>query len=186
MRPASSLIHNAALMLNTHGGTPMLRTTLHTIPVLTLFLLLLPTPSQAQHWTAEEQELIDAIEACWATWNAERFEVAFLEVCRPTEATTYWWTPDTAPLFAVSDWIRNLQANRENRVLSQDLRPLRVQVSGPFGFIWFHGIRLYQSADGSREVESWRGFEVWQRTPEGWSFFGGMGTPDAGSADTRQ
>ena len=50
-------------------------------------------------------------------------------------------------------------------LLSQDFRPIHVKVSSDFAFIYFHSIRLWESADGTRETESWTGFEVWKRTP---------------------
>lgn len=35
-----------------------------------------------------------------------------------------------------------------------------IQLSGEFGFIWYHGIRLWERGDGAGETESWRGFEA--------------------------
>jgi hypothetical protein len=53
------------------------------------------------------------------------------------------------------------------------------QLAGDYGFIFFHGIRLYKAPDGSRQTESWKGMEVWRRTDDGWGYFAGMGTSDA-------
>lgn len=140
---------------------------------------ILPMTASAQNWTSDEQSLIDAIEHCWDRAANNMSTQVMMDACRPTEATIYWWTPQTAPNNVVSSWIQGLRAAWNRTLLSQDLRPIRVQVDGDFGFIYFHGIRLWALDDGTRETESWRGFEVWKRTAAGWSFYGGTGTPDA-------
>jgi hypothetical protein len=149
------------------------------IHLLLVMIPLLPISTSAQHWSPEEQSLIDAIEHCWERFAGEGTEAAFVEGCRPTHATTYWWTPELTPSAVVSEWSRGVRAAWNRNLLSQDLRAIRVQVSGDVGLIWFHGIRLWERDDGTRETESWRGFEAWQRSTDGWSFWGGMGDPDA-------
>ena len=139
---------------------------------------LLPKAASSQNWTSDEQSLIDAIDHCWDRAMYDGSIEAFMDVCRPTEATIYWWTPETAPINVVSSWMDGLWANWNLSLLSQDLRPIRVQIDGDFGFIYFHGIRLWELDDGTRETQSWKGFEVWKRTAQGWSFHGGSGTPD--------
>ncbi len=146
--------------------------------LLLVLLILNVSPAFAQNWNEEERGLIDAIEACWARAATERSPESLEQACGVTAATTYWWTPETAPFFVESAWVRDMRAGRDRQVVAQDLRPIRIQMVGDFGFIWYHGIRSWQRADGQREIESWRGFEVFQRTSNGWSFFGGMGTPD--------
>ena len=145
--------------------------------VLTLAALL-PTTASAQNWTPDEQSLIDAVEHCWDRAINENSTEAWMTACRPTESTIYWWTVETAPSYVVSAWIEGLRAARNQSLVSQDLRPIRVQVDGDFGFIFFHGIRIWELDDGDRETESWKGFEVWKRTSQGWSFHSGSGSPD--------
>jgi len=141
--------------------------------------VLLPTAASAQNWTPEEQSLIDGVEHCWDRAVNENSRDAMIAACRPTESTIYWWTIETAPAKVVSSWYDGLRTARNRSPISQDLRPIRVQVDGDFGFIFFHGIRLWELDDGSRETQSWKGFEVWKRTDQGWSFHSGSGTPDA-------
>ena len=142
-------------------------------------LAMLPTVSSAQKWSADEQSLIDGVRQCWDMVNTEVSPESLATHCRPADGSSYWWTPETAPHYFVSSWTKGLLEGWNVTLISQDLRPLRVQVDGEFGFIYFHGIRLYEAADGSRQTESWRGMEVWRRTGEGWGYFAGMGTPDA-------
>jgi len=149
------------------------------LAALLILTALLPTAASAQNWTSDEQSLIDAVEHCWERAVNENTTDAMMAACRPTESTIYWWTPETVPSYVVSSWIDGLRAARNRSPLSQDLRPIRVQVDGDFGFIFFHGIRLWELGDGTREIESWKGFEVWERIPQGWSFHSGTGTPDA-------
>ena len=146
---------------------------------LTLAALVLPTAASAQNWTADEQSLIDAMEYCWDRAGNDRSNQVFMEACRPTEATIYWWTPEVAPNHVVSPWIQKMRAAWNLRLVAEDLRPIRVQIDGEFGFIFYHGIRQWERADGTRDTESWKGYEVWKRTAAGWSFYGGTGTPDA-------
>ncbi len=147
--------------------------------VLLMLATLMPMGVSAQNWTSDEQSLIDAIEHCWDRAANTNSTDVMIDACRPTESTIYWWTPETTPNNVVSSWVEEMRAVRNRSLLSQDLRPIRVQVDGDFGFIFFHGIRVWELVDGTRETESWKGFEVWKRTAQGWSFHGGSGTPDA-------
>ncbi len=105
----------------------------------------------------------------------------------PIGASAQNWTSDERALIAAIKhcWVRaaNDQPTPNHVVswtlVSQAFRPIHVQVGGDFGFIYFHGIRLWEAVDGTRETDSWRGFEVWKRTPGGWSFHGESGTPEA-------
>ena len=141
--------------------------------------LLLPAVVHGQHWTSDEQSLIAAIEQCWERGANDPSMTALTDGCRATEATIYWWTPENTPNYVISAWTEGARAAWNRSLLSQDLRPVRVRIDGDFGFIYYHGIRLWELDDGVRETESWKGFEVWKRTPQGWSFDGGTGTPDA-------
>jgi len=123
--------------------------------------------------------LIDAIENCWSRAIADKSMQVLKEACGSTEATTYWWTPQTTPFRQLSPWVEGIRTAWNRKLISQDLRPIRVHLDGEFGFIYFHGIRIWESANGMRETESWRGFEVWKRVGGGWSFVGGTGTPDS-------
>ena len=149
-----------------------------TIRTVLLLTAVLPATASAQHWTPEEQSMINAVAHCWDQVRNLTPEHIMTE-CRPTDRTVYWWTPETAPHYFLSGWNEGLWAAWNLTLISQDLRPIRVQVDGDFGFIFFHGIRVYRTADGARETESWKGYEVWKRTAGGWGFHGGMGTPDA-------
>lgn len=142
-------------------------------------MALLPVAAAGQHWSADEQSLVDAVGHCWDVVNEDISTQAVLANCHPVDGAIYWWTPETAPYYFVSKWTDGLWSAFEMKLISQDLRPLRVQVVGDFGFIYFHGIRLYETPTGTRETESWKGMEVWKRTNGTWGYFGGTGTPDA-------
>ncbi len=137
-----------------------------------------PLAAEAQNWSPDERSLIEAINDCWDRAATEMSMQVLMDACRPTEMTIYWWTPETAPFYHLSSWVEGWRAAWNHTLVAQDLRPIRVQVDGDFGFIYFHGIRVWESPEGVRETESWKGFEVWKRTDEGWSFHGGTGTPD--------
>lgn len=147
-------------------------------PAVLVLLLLLPGPLIGQHWTEEEQSLIDAIEACWAQGATDPSMEEFLEACRPTDETLYWWAPETTPHAVASSWVREVRAVGTDVAVAQDLRPLRIRIDGDFGFIFLHGVRIWQAPDGAQRRESWRGYEVWRRDEGGWSFHSGMGAPD--------
>jgi hypothetical protein len=141
-------------------------------------VFLLPAQVSAQNWSAEERSLIEAIEACWAQAATDPSFEGFVEACRPTDETVYWWTPETTPFSVTSSWVRQAREAWQDVAIAQDLRPLRVRIDGEFGFIFLHGIRIWEAADRSQRTESWRGYEVWRRTADGWSFHSGMGAPD--------
>lgn len=156
----------------------------HLPETILLLCLFLPGIAVAQHWTADEQSLIDAINHCWSSLDEEtRTYDIFQNRCRWTDETTSWYLPDTAPEVIGSGWREGLINTLKGAPVSQDLRPLRIRIEDNFGFIWLHGIRLWEYSDGSRQTESFRSFEVWKETPDGWSFFGGMGAPDVGAGN---
>lgn len=146
---------------------------------LLILVICLPASVAAQTFTPVEQSLINAIEECWRRANDDMSMQALQDACGSTEATTYWWTPETAPLRHLSPWVEGIRAAWNLKLVSQDLRPIRIHVDEAFGFIYFYAIRIWESASGERETESWRGFEVWKQVEGGWAFVGGTGTPDS-------
>ena len=141
--------------------------------------LLLPAQATAQSWTTAEQELVEAIETCWQRYKADENPEAWASICGATAESPYWWTPETTPGVGLK-WSQanNAAAFASEDLLAQDLRPIQIRLSGEFGVIWYHGIRTWRDQHGERYTASWRGMEVWLRTSTGWSFYGGMGTPD--------
>lgn len=103
---------------------------------LALALLLpgLPLHASAQNWSADEQSLIDAIEACWAQAATDPSLERFVEACRPTDETVYWWTPQATPFSVTSSWVRQARSAWKDVAVAQDLRPLRIRIDGGFGF----------------------------------------------------
>lgn len=142
-------------------------------------LALLPARVSAQTYSDDEQSLIEAMEECWNQATHDNSMEVLRDACGSTEVTTYWWTPETTPFRHLSPWVEGIRASWDRELISQDLRPIRVHLDGEFGFIYFHGIRIWESQEGGQETESWRGFEVWKRVNGGWSFVGGTGTPDS-------
>ena len=77
----------------------MVRNTWSIAVVLAAFLLT-PTVSQAQQWSAEEQEVLTHVKECFASFT-EATEKKDLQIwvqrCRPTDESLFWWAPDTGP-----------------------------------------------------------------------------------------
>jgi len=57
---------------------------------------LVPSATRAQHWTAEEQEIIDLNQACWDAWASQ--DLSRIEAtCNEHQDARGWWTPNAAP-----------------------------------------------------------------------------------------
>lgn len=124
----------------------MQRATSSMIFTLTLFLLL-PAPSQAQHWNAAEQEVLDFTEACWERFVEEDIE-AYLSEC-VHDGYTRWYSGAAMPF----------DANSERRILppwfsrndwaAWDLQPHRIMVSGDAAVIHYQLSSFRTATDGS-------------------------------------
>jgi len=139
-------------------------------------LLLVPGPSLAQQWSAEEQEVLDQLAECWDIWmegigsgSPERW----LAECATPELT-YWPAQDGAPL--------NNEYTRRNWDMAAatdlgwvDIRPVSLTVVEDIAVLHFYGSWKAQAPEGERVTESKR-TEVFRRIDGRWKLMAGHGT----------
>ncbi len=150
-------------------------------------LLVFSTPAQAQQWSPEQQEVLEAIEGCWDAWNEagqQEDYAVWSEPCLASEDAQFWWAESVAPSTA-REW---------NRVHSMGLfgwgtvrgdwwgmRPLSIAIKGDFAFVYFAPAWIVENSQGEIEQSESKNFEVWRRVDGRWKYFGGMGAPNESS-----
>ena len=145
----------------------------------------LPAPVTAQHWTAEEQGLLDALKSCWDSWmeavRAADPEIHFRK-CAWVENSSMWWTEFGAP-----EGQQMVRRNFEKFVVTDidwlDIRPVSVRIWGDVGMVQFYGYWNARTPDGPTVTE-YKRTEVFRRVDGRWVFLGGQGTP-ASAADAQ-
>ncbi len=145
-----------------------------------LVLTLTPLTLQAQTWSPEQQELLDHFlsvvdqieetnEATHSLWK---------EAANPREDMVMWFTEQGAPydLTALRKWHQAWET-RGAKYTFLNARPIAVRIIDSVGMIWYwmYGERL--DKDGERHQWEEKRLELFQKTPEGWRFVGGMSTP---------
>jgi len=86
-------------------------------------------------WTPEQQEVIEAQQACWDSWYLEGFD-AWVETCRPV-ADLVWWTGGYTP-WTLEDTLTSgtkWRADQENRYYN--ISPHAVQIFGDTAVIYY-------------------------------------------------
>jgi hypothetical protein len=150
---------------------------MRTLALASLLLLAAP-PAIAQHWTAEEQEVLDTITECWDAWvNALDNETPdhFYNNCRSDEDALFWWTLDGAPegkraVYRRWDQVREVDSNWI------DMRPVAIRIFGDVAIVYLYGYWMANTPDGPT-VTQYKRTEVFQRRDDGWTFIGAQGTP---------
>ena len=152
---------------------------MHRTLCLLVFLgLLTPSASVAQHWNAQEQELVDHIKRCWTAWIEARPEEtpeAFFQQCPYAEDASMWWTEFGAP--QTPERIRREWGYARRVDLDWiDLNPLAVRVWGDVGMIQYYGLWKAQGPEGIVTTE-YKRTEIFRKVEGRWVFQGGQGLP---------
>ncbi len=135
-------------------------------------LLVLPAPAQAQEWTPEQQEVIDALTTCWNTWVEgiqDGSPDAWLDNCTE-EGFSYWWreTP-LGEQMARRNWTRIMESD-ENWL---DLSPLVVKVYDDFAIVHFWG--YWAPAEG--DILGRKLTEIFRKVDGRWLLVAGHSAP---------
>lgn len=146
------------------------------------------SPAATQQWSAEEQELLAAIETCWDAWmgaiRAGDPEV-WVNGCNVAEDSSMWWTNEGAPS-GMRMTRRAFQLFDDVDLDWLDFRPVAVRIWDDIGMVQFYGYWLAQNGD-ERVVTSFKRTQVYRRLNGQWQFLGGQGTPvTAADADPYQ
>jgi len=143
-------------------------------------LLLVPGPSLAQQWTAEEQEIIDLNFSCWEAWAAEDLN-AVRQTCNEHPDARGWWTADGAP--QVGWFEKNAERwsaafHPRGNWIYFDIRPLSVKIFNDTAFIHFWATHTHEDSKGDTVTQTQKQLNIWQRVEGRWTWIGGMAVPE--------
>jgi hypothetical protein len=146
------------------------------------FLLLVASPLTlpAQTWSPEQQELLDhflsVVDRIEETNEANHS--LWKEAANPREDVVMWFTEQGAlyDLTAFRKWHQAWET-RGAEYTFLNARPIAIRIIDSVGMIWYwhYGERLEK--DGERHQWEEKRLEIFQKTPEGWRFVGGMSSP---------
>ena len=151
----------------------------------TLFLTLalcylLPQASLAQHWTAEELEIIELNQSCWDAWAAEDLDEV-RQVCNEHPDARAWWTPEPAP--AVGWFEENAERwgaafHPRDTWVYWEIRPLSVRIFNDAALIHFWATHTHEDLQGNSVTQTQKHLNIWQRIDGRWTWIGGMAMPE--------
>lgn len=141
---------------------------------------LAPSGAWAQHWTPEEQEIIDLNQVCWEAWAATDL-ARIAATCNEHADARGWWTADVAPEIGwmgknAERWMEAIGSKEE--WIYFEVRPLSVRVFNGTALIHFWATRTYRDLEGNVQILSQKHLNIWQRVDGRWTWIGGMATPD--------
>lgn len=151
------------------------------VPALLFAALLVPAGASAQHWTAEEQEIIDLNQACWDAWGAADL-TRVQAICNEHEDGRSWSTANALP--DIGWYSKNARrwmaaVGSQQRRIYWEVKPASVRIFNGTALIHFWATRTTRMLDGTIKTESQKQLNIWQRIDGKWTWIGGMATPDA-------
>jgi hypothetical protein len=152
--------------------------------VIVTINLLMFGAGYAQHWTAEEQEVLAHIRTCWKGWQqaADSKELsAWTKVCPSLEGFGYWLPGEGAPLVgsdAMNRWVDSGTERMFYKHVSwNDVRPQAITISNNTALVHFYALFAFEDSEGKPQRLEEKRFEVFQKINGIWTFAGGMITP---------
>jgi len=137
-----------------------------------IFVILVGSPGYSQNWTAEQQEVIDDLEACWDLWVEaldDRTPDAWANDCAE-EDYTYWFR-GAAP-GGLEDLRREWSIIRETREYWIGLHPISIKIFGDIAIMHFVGIWSGLGPEG-RIINEANRTEVFRRDDGQWKIVAG-------------
>jgi ketosteroid isomerase-like protein len=140
-----------------------------------IFTVLFPVSTRAQTPTPEEQEVWQAVKACWAAM-AQKDEATFMGCFH--EDYNFWWSEDALPFG--KDVVREVGAvvNRTLDIVFDDVRPAKIVVKGNVAIVHWGARRFIRGEGGVPEVAFVERASMTLVKEEGrWLWLGGGGSP---------
>lgn len=122
-------------------------------------------------WTPEQQEVIKAQQACWASWH-EGYD-AWVQTCRPVEDLV-WWFPNQS-VATLEDELRDGRKWREGQEQNRyySISPHAVQIFGDTAVIYYSA--AFWNRQWGEEIRGQeRRAEVFIRIDGRWCIAGGL------------
>ncbi len=144
--------------------------------------LLVATPAAAQHWTAEEREVIDVNNRCWGAW-AEEDMSAVVATCNEHPEAVFWFTNTAAPRTGWFEehgktWVTEVYWPRTD-VIHFEVQPLKVSVIDDVALIHNWVLYIEEDTNGERRELRERRLDILKRIGDRWSWIGGMVSPES-------
>jgi ketosteroid isomerase-like protein len=137
-------------------------------------MVLLPISAPAQQWSAEQQEVWQAVVDCWAAYDAGNRAAS--EDCFH-EDYSFWWAEDVLPFG--KHVVREYHANFTdlNQTVMYDRRPAGIIVRGDCALVHW-GVRGFtRDADGNQDEWVERISMMMIKKDGKWRYLGGGGSP---------
>lgn len=138
-----------------------------------LILLVTVSSAAAQQWSPQEEEVLAHVRECFDSWTeaAVQNDVdIWVQRCRPSEQSLYWWAPDAGPTSlegVLREW--NLRFPTIRRWTSRGFEPMRIRLvenmALVYGYTWWYR----ENDDGSLVRSHDKRLEVYQKHDGAWS-----------------
>lgn len=138
--------------------------------LLSFTCLLSAGTAQGQQWSAQEQEVLDQVEECFASYteaSAQNDPQIWVRRCRPADESLFWTAGEAGPL-SLQGLLRNWELSfpKSRQVSSTGFEPIRIRVVDDIALVygytywfddvlegpskWMHDARLevYRKRDG--------------------------------------
>ena len=140
----------------------------------------LPNVVGAQTWSADEEDLLSHVRACWETKALEDY-AEIVAVCNISEDIVYWPATEAVPPTDLSWFYESNAASFPGQdLIADDFRPLRISRQGDTFLVFYIGRRVYRRPDGELIQAQWKGLDVWRRVGTVWSLVAGMDVDGGG------
>jgi hypothetical protein len=144
----------------------------------------MPTAAGAQHWSAEEQEIIDLNQSCMDAWAAEDID-AMRATCNEHPDGRFWWMAEDVP--SIGWFEKNIERWGEatfprDQWIYWEARPISVRIFADTALIHFWMLETHANERGETETRTRKHLNIWQQIDGRWTWIGGMGGPSGDPA----
>ena len=143
--------------------------------VILVAAAMLPGPVSAQQWSAQQQEVLQHIQACWDAWATKDFD-RWVNACRPADGFTYWSTSEGSPN-GLEYWRKTATASSSHvEYVWNDKRPLAIQIDRDVAIVHFYA--HFGSVVGGQWMQrEQKRMEVFRKVDGRWTLLSGMADP---------
>ena len=137
-------------------------------------LILLATSSfaAAQQWSPVEKEVLAQVQECFDSWTeatAQNDVDIWMQRCRPSGESLYWWAPNAGPTNLdglLRRW--NLYFPTVRRSTSLGFQPMRIRLVDNMALVYGYTWWLEEKDDGSLEESHDKRLEIYRKQDGTW------------------
>jgi ketosteroid isomerase-like protein len=146
--------------------------------ILLVLCIIFPFTAFAQHWTADEQEVLDQIKKGWSSWEkavqAKDLNI-WIDTFQPADDFTGWWTSDGG-LWTLNkekrtfdNWVKNV-----NNFYWEGVQPLSIKVYGEVALAYFYSTYTTEDNTGKTTRTEDKRLEVYRKVDGIWRWSDAM------------